>query len=332
MVRDGATLERAFELHPEYLKEHSGDQRGRELRRSRAAADAGEPGDQGLARARDVRRRGVPRGDRSRAGPRRRRPAPDRGRRPARARQPGVAGHPDVPSPGRAGRDRPRRPTVGTRRSSPRSRRPATSLLTSTLIGGRYAIRLCVLNHTVGPDDVAYALDRSRALEPAASAGRRAGARRSGQRSRPASSAPIRPPADLSVDELAGDRAVRERHRRPGRAVPRDGPARSATRSASRSPNAGRWLGRSTSCATAVSSCGSAIARSTPSDPATTSARSRRSTGAATSATAGRRRWSRRSRRELLAFPAAALRELMTDIPAIDRAIRRVAQARIATR
>jgi aromatic-L-amino-acid/L-tryptophan decarboxylase len=35
---------------------------------------------------------------------------------------------------------------------------------------------------------------------------------------------------------------------------------------------------------------------------------------------------------ELLALPAAALRELMTENPAVDRAIRRVARERIATR
>ena len=34
----------------------------------------------------------------------------------------------------------------------------------------------------------------------------------------------------------------------------------------------------------------------------------------------------------LLAFPAAALRELMTDVPDIDRAVRRIAQARLTTR
>ena len=34
----------------------------------------------------------------------------------------------------------------------------------------------------------------------------------------------------------------------------------------------------------------------------------------------------------LLAFPAAALRELMTDVPEIDRAVRRIAQARLTTR
>ena len=34
----------------------------------------------------------------------------------------------------------------------------------------------------------------------------------------------------------------------------------------------------------------------------------------------------------LAAFPAAALRELMTDVPEIDRAVRRIAQARLTTR
>jgi CRP-like cAMP-binding protein len=35
---------------------------------------------------------------------------------------------------------------------------------------------------------------------------------------------------------------------------------------------------------------------------------------------------------EVVAFPAAALRELMADNPAVDRAIRQTAQARLATR
>jgi hypothetical protein len=35
---------------------------------------------------------------------------------------------------------------------------------------------------------------------------------------------------------------------------------------------------------------------------------------------------------ELLAFPAAALRELMAESPGVDRAIRRIAQARLGTR
>ena len=33
-------------------------------------------------------------------------------------------------------------------------------LVTSTLIKGRYAIRLCVLNHTTEDEDVAFAIDR----------------------------------------------------------------------------------------------------------------------------------------------------------------------------
>ena len=42
-------------------------------------------------------------------------------------------------------------------------------LVTSTVIHGRYAIRLCILNHTSGPDDVVHALERVASLElPAA--------------------------------------------------------------------------------------------------------------------------------------------------------------------
>ena len=61
MVREGAALERGLRappgVPPGAIRRHAP---GGQLRRSRPPADPGEPGDQGLAGARDVRRRRVP--------------------------------------------------------------------------------------------------------------------------------------------------------------------------------------------------------------------------------------------------------------------------------
>ena len=59
-------------------------------------------------------------------------------------------------------------------------------LLTSTVIGGRYAIRLCVLNHTSAAADVAYALDRVATARVDGPAAPLRGGRRAERPSRPA--------------------------------------------------------------------------------------------------------------------------------------------------
>ena len=206
-------------------------------------------------------------------------------------------------------------------------------LLTSTLIGGRYAIRLCVLNHSSRWPDVAHALERVATADVAADAGRR---RAAPTRERAPLQAGIRggwlERSQLSASDLRRLPAFAARRRRGRRPVPRDRSARTVrTRPGDHDPlGAGPDVLRRAD--RAACRCGSTSARSTRWGRATTSARSRRSTGAATSATAGRRPSSRSSDVELLAFPAAALRELMADSPDVDRAIRRVAQARLGTR
>ena len=304
---------------------------GRELRRPRAAADPGEPGDQGLAGDRDVRPRGVPRDDRSLAGPGRRRPAPDRGATTGSSssarRRSGILTFRRRAIPGETAEETDRRnEAIVTALAA-----AGDVLLTSTLIDGRYAIRLCVLNHTSGPGDVAYALDR-------VAVARAAGADAATARPAPAGAgrAPGRPDGRSRRGRRCrrrrapGDRAVRVRHRRPGRRGSSRRAGGSATRSASRSRSAGRWPGRSTSSAGPPRRSGSAIARSTPSARATTSARSRRWTGAATSATPGRPPC--RDRADRAARVAGrALRELMAR-PGRGPGDPAVAQERLASR
>ena len=96
LVREGRLLERAFELHPEYLKE--GHDSRRQFRRSRAAADPGQPRDQGLAGDRDVRPRCLPGDDRPRHRPDACGAGADRGRPAAGARDTRVARDPHVPA------------------------------------------------------------------------------------------------------------------------------------------------------------------------------------------------------------------------------------------
>ena len=97
MVREGRVLERAFELHPEYLQEGRGRAHERELRGPRAPAHALQPRDQGLAVAPGIRRRRVPCRHRPRPRPHARGRAADRGRPAARAGHRGVARRAHVP-------------------------------------------------------------------------------------------------------------------------------------------------------------------------------------------------------------------------------------------
>src|SRR6185369_13300943 len=126
LVRDGAALERAFELHPEYLRERIDDRqavnfadRGLQLTRASRAIKVW------LA----IQTFGV---DAFRA------PGddPDRVDRQNEGIVADLAAGGDV-------------------------------LLTSTVIRGRYAIRLCVLNHTSGPADVEHALERVASVDVA---------------------------------------------------------------------------------------------------------------------------------------------------------------------
>ena len=159
MVRDGAALEHAFEIHPEYLKETSAHgrsvnfaDRGLQLTRATRAIKVWLAlSTFGVGAFRDVDR---PRDGshlagrgRDRADPRLELVTPaSLGVLTFRHRGPSDA------SPGEVDRA-----NVALVQSLAEA---GDVLLTGTTIHGRYAIRLCVLNHTSGEADVRYALER----------------------------------------------------------------------------------------------------------------------------------------------------------------------------
>jgi aromatic-L-amino-acid/L-tryptophan decarboxylase len=158
MVREGALLERAFELHPEYLKEggdHAGvtfADRGLQLTRaSRAIKVWLSIQTFGL----DAFRETI-----------------DRAMDQTVAAQARIEADPrlELVTPAslgiltfrrRGGPDEP--PLITDRRNEAIVKSLAAGgevLVTATTIHGRYAIRLCVLNHTTTFEDVAFAIDR----------------------------------------------------------------------------------------------------------------------------------------------------------------------------
>ena len=165
MVRDGAALERAFELHPEYLQERLGADRsvnfadrGLQLTRASRAikvwlaiqtfgVDAFRAViDRAMDLALEAERR-------IQAEPRLELCSPaSLGVVTFRRR----GGADDPP----ADVDRLNERIVASLAAS------GDVLLTSTFIGGRYVIRLCVLNHTSELDDVIYALERVAEADP----------------------------------------------------------------------------------------------------------------------------------------------------------------------
>jgi len=158
MVREGDLLERAFELHPEYLKEggdHAGvnfADRGLQLTRASRAIKVW------LA----IETFGL---DAFRA-------AIDRAMDQTLAAQARIEADPrlEIVTPASLGvltfrrRATPGESVIDTdRRNEAIVKALATSgelVITSTTIRGRYAIRLCVLNHTTTDDDVAFAIDQ----------------------------------------------------------------------------------------------------------------------------------------------------------------------------
>jgi glutamate/tyrosine decarboxylase-like PLP-dependent enzyme len=172
MVRDGETLQRAFELHPEYLQDRH------------HASHAVNFADLGLQLTRAsraikvwlaIQTFGV---DAFRA-------AIDRAIDLTLAAQSWIEADPrlELVSPASLG--------ILTFRRRGASGEPADAVdrrneaicaslasagdivLTSTVIGGRYAMRLCVLNHTSSEDDVRYALERVASAEVLDGSGRR---------------------------------------------------------------------------------------------------------------------------------------------------------------
>ena len=214
------------------------------------------------------------------------------------------------------------------RRNEPIVRRLAAAgdvLLTSTVIRGRHAIRLCILNHGSSGATSSGRWTRVGGGETRPTARpRRPGIDR--RRAHPGRRRPrLAPPHDCRHGRAADDRAVRSvadeqalrflATGRPDYAVPVGG---------HRTLGAARtfYLVRSAGCRS-----GSTTGRSTRWGRATTSGRSRRSIGAATSIRADRDR-DHAEPTTLLAFPAAALRELMAEVPRRP-AIRRIAQSRL---
>jgi glutamate/tyrosine decarboxylase-like PLP-dependent enzyme len=171
MVRDGAALERAFELHPEYLQERGGAglhvvnfaDRGLQLTRaSRAIKVWLAIQTFGVDAFRDVIDRAID----LTLEAQRRIEADDRLELVTPAslgvvtfRRRGLAGE------SVAAVDRHNERIVASLAAA------GDVLLTSTFIGGRYTIRLCVLNHTSDLDDVLYALERVAAAEVDAESG-----------------------------------------------------------------------------------------------------------------------------------------------------------------
>ena len=204
-------------------------------------------------------------------------------------------------------------------------------LLTSTVIGGRYAIRLCVLNHTSGRADVAYALERvasaespetPRAERPghAERAAVQAGVAIGWLTAQDMTAADLRgiPLFDAVTDDQAGRFLAtgREETYAMGDTVTE------------------RWalartfyLVRSGSLSVQVAGqevntlrAGDHLGEIAAIDWGRDFSYGRTATVIATEAT------------HLVAFPAAALRELMLDNRAVDHSVRRIAQARLASR
>jgi aromatic-L-amino-acid/L-tryptophan decarboxylase len=201
-------------------------------------------------------------------------------------------------------------------------------LLTSTVIRGRYAIRLCVLNHSSAWSDVAYALDRVATASvdvPAVSRPRERASMQAGMAGGWLGG------SNVSVDDLRAVAPFADVENEP---AARFLAAGRRERHASGQPITTRWdLARTfyvvLSGRLSVRVDDHEVNTLGPGDhfgeiAAIDWGRDFSYGRTATVVPVGDA--------ELLAFPAAALRELMADSPPVDRAIRRVAQVRIGTR
>jgi CRP-like cAMP-binding protein len=205
-------------------------------------------------------------------------------------------------------------------------------LLTSTVIGGRYAIRLCVLNHTSGRADVEHALERVASAEPRL-------ASEDARHARHAERAAVQ--AGVAIDWLTARDMTADDLRRIGlfEAVTDDQAGRLLATAREETYEMGdavteRWalartfyLVRSGGLSVRVGDRevntlrrGDHFGEIAAIDWGRDFSYGRTATVVATETT------------HLLAFPAAALRELMLDNAAVDRSIRRIAQTRLATR
>ena len=216
-------------------------------------------------------------------------------------------------------------------RSSPTLAAAGDVLLTSTVIGGRYAIRLCILNHTSAEADVEYALERvatadSRPRRHRADAAAARGSLQAGVAlewlDRAGCRRGLAPPdaavfgciADEQAERFLG--AAREETYAAGEAVTERWTLARTFYVVLRGRLAVRVDGHEVNALGPGDHLGEIAAIDWGRD----FSYGRTATVVATEDAT------------LLAFPAAALRELMTDVPDIDRAVRRIAQARLTTR
>jgi aromatic-L-amino-acid/L-tryptophan decarboxylase len=330
LVRDGATLQRAFELHPEYLQDRS---------HAEAAVNFADYGLQLTRASRAIKvwlalqTFGV---DAFRA-------VIDRAMDLTRQAQAWIEADPrlELVTPASLGiltfrrRGDPDEPADAVDR---RNEQICASIaadgdlvITSTVIGGRYVMRLCVLNHSTGEDDVRYALERvasavslgglARPTDAGADRAARQGALAAHWRSAHA----ITPgdlremPAFESVDDEAA-------HRFLGAArVERFGSGEAVTERWALSRTfyvvlEGRLSARVDDVEVNVLEEGDHFGEIAAIDWGRDFSYGRTATVVAVDPAT------------VLAFPAAALRELMTDDPEVDRAMRRVAQARLVAR
>ena len=158
LVRRGHLLKDAFEIHPSYLQDTTARQRRSEARRPRPAADPDEPSAQGVDVAAVLRCGRLRRRDRPGDGPGRARPASDRGAPDLELLAPaslGIVGFRRHP-PGRDDEEDLERANATLVAALAES---GVGLVSSTRLSGRYAVRLCVLNHGTRTSDVDRVLD-----------------------------------------------------------------------------------------------------------------------------------------------------------------------------
>jgi hypothetical protein len=200
-------------------------------------------------------------------------------------------------------------------------------LLTGTRLHGRYAIRMCVLNHTTAASDVAYALERiatvdvPRTMRPRRErAATQAGLELEWLSPPEIGTADLRRiPAFASISDDQGERFLAtgqvEWHEPGGIVTARWSLARTFYVVAS-----GRLSVRIGDDEVNVLGPGAHLGEIAAIDWGRDFAYGRTATVVAT------------DRTRLVAFPAAALRELMAENSEVDRSIRSVAQARIGRR
>ena len=329
MVRDGAMLERAFELHPEYLDDR------------RSGAPAVNFADRGLQLTRGSRAIKVWLAIQT-FGLDAFRDAIDRAMDLTLDAQRRIEADPrlELITPAslgvltfrRRGADGETADAVDRRNEAILAALAAAGdvVLTSTVIGGRYAIRLCVLNHTSNEGDVVHALERVATAEVNGAAGGQAsdaGAQRASRQ------------AGVAVDWLDAHEVSPDDLRMvPGFASVADDAARRFLGTAHEEVlDTGRRLIERWTLARTFYIVLEGRLSVCVDDREVNALTARDHLGEIAAIDWGRDfSYGRTATVEaleptrVLAFPASALRELMIDVPDVDRAMRRIAQARLS--